>query len=557
MESLDRATYAKIYGPTAGDRIRLGDTDLWLEVEAEHTSYGDELLAGYGKTIRDGMLSSSRAGRASALDLLITNVVVFDPLLGVIKTNIGIKDGTVVGVGRAGNPDVVDNVELVLGAHTGIVPGEGMIATPGYIDSHTHLPTPAVIPTAISAGITSLIGMGYGGVFDQGVTPRYNLERLLEAFEGWPINVGLLARAVESASALEQAAEHGACGFKVHEDPGGFPAIIDTALTVADALDVQVAMHTDSSNEAAEFQDTIDAIAGRTIHAYHVEGAGGGHPDMLEVVAYPNVLGSSTTPTLPFTVSTEKEHVRMIMNVHRGNAVIAEDVVAAEYRVRLATIAAEQVLQDMGAIPIVGSDSQGMGRIGELATRTWQTAHVGKHLSIANGEPAQSNDNARLLRYLAKLTINPARAHGLADVVGSLSPGKLADIVLWRPTFFGVKPDLVIKGGFVAWGLVGDGNAAVRNAEPLVYRPMFGGRGAAPASLSVGFVAKQAIEQRPAIRRRLQAISGCRNLTKADLVRNDASPNVRVDPDGPVVVDGREVDPPPAVELPLTQRYFM
>jgi urease subunit alpha len=551
--SIDRATYARLYGPTTGDRIRLADTDLWLTVEAEHTSYGDELLAGYGKTIRDGMLSTSRHSRASELDILITNVVVFDPVLGVVKTNVGIKDGHIVGVGRSGNPDVVDNVEMVLGAHTGVIPGEGMIATPGYVDSHTHLPTPAVVPAAISAGITTLIGMGYGGVFDQGVLPLYNIERLLEAFEAWPINVGFLARAVHTPGALERALENGASGFKVHEDPGGFPAIIDTALTVADQQDVQVAIHTDSSNEAAELQDTIDAIAGRTIHAYHVEGAGGGHPDMIEVVAYPNVLGSSTTPTLPYTVSTTKEHVRMIMNVHRGNAAIPEDILAAEYRVRLSTIAAEQYLHDVGAIPIIGSDSQGMGRIGELAIRAWQTAHRGKEL---NGT-TEDNDNPRLLRYLAKLTINPARAHGIAGSVGSLEPGKLADVVLWKPAFFGVKPELVVKGGFVAWGLVGDGNAAVRNAEPLVYRPMFGGIGSAPASLSVAFVAEAALNRRPRITRALRAVSGCRNLTKSDLVLNSGSPEVRVNPHGPVTVDGREIDPPPAVELPLTQRYFI
>jgi urease subunit alpha len=552
---VDRATYARLYGATVGDRIRLGDTNLWLTVEADHASYGDELLAGYGKTIRDGMLSSSREHRASALDLLVTNVVVFDPVLGVVKTNIGIKEGRIVGVGRAGNPDVVDNVELVLGAHTGIVPAEGLIATPGFIDSHTHLPTPAVVPVALSAGITTLVGMGYGGVFDQGVTPRYNFDRAFEAFEAWPINIAFLARAVLDVSALEQALEHGASGFKVHEDPGGFPAIIDTALSVADDHDVQVALHTDSSNEAAEVQDTLEAIRGRTIHAYHVEGAGGGHPNMLEVVAHAHVLGSSTTPTLPFTVSTEKEHVRMIMNVHRGNAAIPEDVQAAEYRVRVTTIAAEQELHELGAIPIIGSDSQGMGRIGELATRAWQTAHRVKEITGR----ADKSDNETLRRYLAKLTINPARAHGLADVVGSLEPGKLADIVLWRPTFFGVKPELVIKGGFVAWGLVGDGNAAVRNAEPLVYRPMFGGIGAAPASLAVAFVSQAASEKprRLRVSRALETVRGCRNLTKSDLVANAACPEVHVRPDGPVTIDGREVTLRPATELPLTRRYLL
>lgn len=553
--TVDRSTYARLYGPTVGDRIRLGDTDLWLEVEADHASYGDELLAGYGKTIRDGMLSSSRERRASALDLLVTNVVLFDPVLGVVKTNIGIKDGRVVGVGRAGNPDVVDNVELVLGAHTGIVPSEGLIATPGFIDSHTHLPTPAVVPVALSAGITTLVAMGYGGVFDQGVTPRYNFDRALEAFETWPVNIAFLARAILDRSAMEQALEHGASGFKVHEDPGGFPAVIDAALDAAEAHDVQVALHTDSSNEAAEVQDTLDAIRGRTIHAYHVEGAGGGHPNMLEVLEHPHVLGSSTTPTLPFTVSTEKEHVRMIMNVHRGNAAIPEDVRAAEYRVRVTTIAAEQELHDLGAIPIIGSDSQGMGRIGELATRAWQVAHRMKELH-GRKDP---HDNATLLRYLAKLTINPARTHGLAASVGSIEPGKLADIVLWRPQFFGVKPELIIKGGFVAWAPVGDGNAAVRNAEPLVYRPMFGGLGASPASLGIAFVsAATDLKRRMRTTRQLEAVHGCRHLTKRDLVANEACPVVRVPPDGGLVtIDGREVELHPAATLPLTRRYLL
>jgi urease subunit alpha len=428
-----------------------------------------------------------------------------------------------------------------------------MIATPGYIDSHTHLPTPAVVPAALSAGITTLIGMGYGGVFDQGVMPRYNLERLMESFATWPVNVGFLARGVHTAAALEEALETGVCGFKVHEDPGGFPAVIDTALTVADAHDVQVALHTDSSNEAGELSETLAAINGRTIHAYHVEGAGGGHPDMLEVVAHSHVIGSSTTPTLPFTVGTAHEHVPMIMNVHRGNVALREDVEAAEHRVRVATIAAEQMLHDLGAIPIIGSDSQGMGRIGELGIRTWQTAHRVKQL--ADTRPASDND--RLLRFLAKLTINPARAHGLADAVGSLEPGKLADIVLWRPAFFGIKPDAVIKGGFVAWAPVGDGNAAVRNAEPLVYRPMFGGSGLAPASLTVAFVAAAAIDRGLPGGRTLVPVRGCRNLGKTDHVRNDACPDVRVLPGEPVTVDGKPCAPPPAEELPLAQRYLI
>ncbi len=554
---LDRATYARLYGPTAGDRIRLGDTDLWLEVERDSNAYGDEPVAGFGKTIREGMLASSREARASALDLVVTNAVIFDPALGVLKAHIGIKDGRIVGIGRAGNPDVTDDPDMVIGAHTGTLPAEGMIVTPGLVDSHVHLATPSVLPTALAAGVTTLVCMGYGGVFDQGVNPRPNLARLLEAFESWPLNVAFLARAVQDAGAMEQALEAGAAGFKVHEDPGGYPPIIDQALRVADAHDVQVAMHTDSLNEAAELADTIAAIDGRTIHAYHVEGGGGGHPNTLEIVREAHVLASSTTPTLPHTIHTTAEHRAMIMTVHRGNTSLAEDVAAAEERVHEGTIAAEQVLHDLGAIPIVGSDSQGMGRIGELGVRTWQTAHRMKEL---RGSPT-SHDNERLLRFLAKVTVNPARAHGLAHLVGSLEPGKLADLVVWRPEFFGIKPQLVVKGGFVAWGPVGDGNATTRIAEPLVYQPMFGGLGRAPASLAVGFVsasAAHAARRHPlGLRRPLVAVSGCRGLAKADLVRNAACPEVHVEPGGQVSIDGVRVVPRPATDVPLSRRYLL
>jgi urease subunit alpha len=554
---LDRSTYARLYGPTTGDRIRLADTDLYLEVTEDATSYGDEVLAGFGKTLRDGMLSTSRANRASVLDLLISNVVVFDPVLGVIKTNIGIKDGRIVGVGRAGNPDVVDNVDLVLGAHTGVIPGEGLIATPGVVDSHVHLATPSVVPAALSAGTTTLVSMGYGGVFDQGVAPSRNLELMVEAFEAWPINVAFLARAVRDHSALERALESGVSGFKIHEDPGGYPSIIDAALSVADTHDVQVAMHTDSLNEAGELAETIEAIAGRTVHAYHVEGSGGGHPNTLEIVSQPHVLGSSTTPTLPFTVSTAAEQASMIMIVHRGNPGLPEDRAAADDRVRTGTIAAEQELHDLGAIPIIGSDSQGMGRVGEVGIRTWQTAHRMKQL---NG-PEGRNDNRRLLAYLAKITVNPARAHGIGHLVGSLEPGRLADIVLWRPDSFGVKPQLVVKGGFVAWGLVGDGNATTRSAEPQTYRAMFGGEGGAPRSLGVVFAAEAAVRSNAGRSARgarlLEAVRDCRGLTKASLVANAASPSVRVHPDGSVTIDGRLVDPRPATELPLTRLYSL
>ena len=556
---IERPTYNALYGPTAGDRIQLADTNLVAEVEADHTSYGDEPLWGFGKTIRDSMGMSSHRDQDSTMDLIIANVVVFDPLVGIVKTNIGIKEGRIVGLGRAGNPDVTDGVDLAAGANTGWIMGEGMIATAGIIDPHVHLATTSLIPAALSAGTTTVVGMGYGHVSDLGVNPEYHFHRLMEAWEGYPMNVALLGRGSSSdRNPLERNMEMGAAGLKIHEDSASFTSVIDNALTIADEYDVPVCIHTDSNQEGGELEDTLAAIDGRTIHAYHIEGLGGGHPNVLELAGVPHVLGSSTTPTIPYTVSTFAEYPEMKMAVHRMHASLDEDLASLAWRGRGGTVAGESVLHDRGAIAMMSSDSQGMGRIGEVSIRTWQLAHRMKEAFGAEGP----NDNARILRYLAKLTVNPAITQGMADEIGSLRAGLLADIVLWRPEFFGVKPQLVLKNGFVVWGPVGGGNDSTRLGQPQIYRPMFGSYGLAPASLGVAFVGQAAIDsglaERLKIRRRLSAVRNSRNLTKDDLVLNTASPNVRVAPDSlEVEIDGRVVDLPPAEVLPLTNRYFL
>jgi urease subunit alpha len=556
---IERPTYTTLYGPTVGDRIQLADTNLVAEVEADHTSYGDEPLWGFGKTIRDSMGMSSHCDQDSTMDLIIANVVVFDPLVGIVKTNIGVKEGRIVGLGRAGNPDVTDGVELVAGANTGWIMGEGMIATAGIIDPHVHLATTSLIPAALSAGTTTVVGMGYGHVSDLGVNPEYHFHRLMEAWEGYPMNVALLGRGSSSdRDPLERNMEMGAAGLKIHEDAASFTSVIDNALTIADQYDVPVCIHTDSNQEGGELEDTLAAIDGRTIHAYHIEGLGGGHPNVLELAGVPHVLGSSTTPTIPYTVSTYAEYPEMKMAVHRMHASLDEDLASLAWRGRGGTVAGESVLHDQGAIAMMSSDSQGMGRIGEVSIRTWQLAHRMKEVFGADGP----NDNARILRYLAKLTVNPAITQGMAHEIGSLRAGLLADVVLWRPEFFGVKPQLVLKNGFVVWGPVGGGNDSTRLGQPQIYRPMFGSYGLAPASLGVAFVGQAAIDSglagRLNIRRRLSPVRNSRNLTKADLVLNTASPNVRVAPDSlEVEIDGRVVDLPPAEVLPLTNRYFL
>lgn len=558
---LDRRGYAGRYGPTTGDRIRLGDTNLLAEVEQDFTPYGDEPLAGFGKTIRDSMLATSRAGQDSKLDLLITSAVILDPLLGVVKGNIGIKDGRIVGVGRAGNPDVVDDPTLVMGSNTGIVPAEGLIATPGTVDAHVHLSSTSLLWAALAAGTTTVVGMGYGGVWDLGVNPEYNLHRMLDAFEEVPLNVALHGRGSSSdKDALRRNVEQGSAGLKVHEDVAGYPEVIDAALTVADEQGITVALHSDTLNESGYLEDTLAAINGRTIHCYHVESAGGGHANVMEVVGQPNVFPSSTTPTLPYTVNTVAEHFDMIMVVHRLSYLQEADVAAVRARVRPATVAAEGVLHDLGAISVISSDSQGMGRIGEVVCRTWQLAHRMKELRGPEGDGR--NDNGRIRRYLAKYTLNAARSFGLDGEVGSLEPGKLADVVLWRPEFFGIKPQFVIKGGFVAWAAVGDGNGSSRVCEPLIYRPMFGGLGAAPAPLSVTFTspagAKTLARRHPG-RRRLAAVRPTAGRGKADMLYNDSTPKVVVEPPdaGRVTIDGVPVEIPPAERLPLTRRYLL
>ncbi|MGH3094506.1 MAG: urease subunit alpha [Streptosporangiales bacterium] len=552
---MDRATYAALYGPTTGDRVRLADTGLSIEVEHDDTEHGDELLGGCGKTIREGLLVTSGA-RASELDLIVTNALVLDPLLGVRKTNIGIKDGRIVGLGRAGSPDALDGVDLAVGPHTGILPAEGSIVTPGVIDSHVHLSSPSLLDVGLSAGVTTVVGMGIGGVWDVGVNPKRNLDLMIEAWADVPLNVAFLARGSSARpEVLEAAVLAGAGGFKVHEDFGAQPAVVDTCLSVADSADLPVALHTDSLNESGLLADTLDATRGRTVHAYHVEG-GGGHPNLLEILAHPHVLASSTTPTLPYTTNTVAELLPMTMTVHRQNALSPGDLEVSRSRIRGHAIAAENALHDMGAVSIVNSDSMGMGRVGETIRRTWQLA---AHAKACAGEPAGGNDNARVLRYLAKITINPAIAHGMAEHVGSISPGKLADLVLWHPAWFGAKPDLVLKSGFVAWGLSGSGAASTRLGQPRRYRSFFGGMGGAPRRLAHVFVAREAYE---GAARRLPAgasylpIASARRLSRRNLLRNTAVPAVTVPTDGsPVLVDGTPTGLPAATALPLTRLH--
>jgi urease subunit alpha len=554
---LTRAGYASIYGPTTGDRIRLGDTELLLEVEADDTAHGSEPLVGFGKTVRDGQLTSGRIAPDDALDVAITNVVLLDPLLGVRKTSIGVKDGRIAAIGRAGNPDSMGEVAVPLSAATGIVPGEGLIATPGAIDSHVHLLGPQIVPAALSSGTTTLVAMGYGGAFDLGIGPSGNLDRLLDAWRAVPLNLLPLARAsTADQDFLAAALGWGAGGFKVHEDVGAYPAIIDAALAVAERHDVQLALHADGLGEAATLEETLAAIDGRTVHFYHAEGCGGGPVNLLEAVSRENVLPSSTSPTVPFGEYAVAEHEEMIRTVHRLNPLFPNDLEAARGRVRGWTMAAESVLHDRGAISIMSSDSMGMGRIGEVTRRTWQLAHVMKG-AAGPGDPG--NDNERILRYLAKLTINPALAHGIAHEVGSLEQGKLADVVLWRPAFFGAKPQAVLKAGFAAWAPLGSGSGSTRLGEPIVYGSMFGGIGAAPAAVATLFASAAGAER---VRSRwpgpVAVVRGARTVRKRDLVRNGATPEVRVDPVGErVLVDGEPVELEPASNLPLNRAYFL
>jgi urease subunit alpha len=566
--NIPRKQYVELYGPTKGDRIRLGDTDLIIEIEKDLLVYGDELVFGGGKSIRDGMGQASGILSKYSLDLVITNTILIDPFMGIIKTDIGIKDGLVLAIGKAGNPNVMDGVHdnLIVSANTEVISGEHTICTPGTIDTHIHFISPQQIVEAICSGTTTMIGGGTGpseGTKATTCTPGpWNIHRMLESLDEYPLNFGLLAKGNDSLepALLEQISE-GACGLKLHEDWGTTPATIDAALRVADKTDTQVAIHTDTLNECGYVDDTIDAISGRTIHTYHTEGAGGGHaPDILKIAGEINVLPSSTNPTRPFTVNTLEEHLDMMMVCHHLNPSISEDVAFAESRIRAETIAAEDVLHDIGAISMYSSDSQAMGRVGEVTTRAWQTADKMKKMSGRLKLEKGNNDNLRVKRYLAKLTINPAITHGISDYVGSLQPGKIADIVIWTPQFFGIKPKLIIKGGFIAYSLMGDANASIPTPEPVYYRPMFGAKGKARYSTSVTFTSKAAIrnglQKKLDLKKKLLAVKNCRNISKKSMVYNNLIPKIEIDPETYVVkVDGKLATTEAAKELSLSRLY--
>ncbi|TAG11007.1 MAG: urease subunit alpha [Verrucomicrobia bacterium] len=568
-----RANYAATYGPTVGDRIRLADTELFIEVErdlvVEGGGYGNEVKFGGGKVIRDGMAQSPLALDEEVPDLVITNAVILDAAHGVIKADIGIKHGRIIGIGHAGNPLLQDGITMIIGAATDIIAGEGCIVTAGGIDSHIHFICPQQIEHAIAAGITTLIGGGTGpshGTYATTCTPgKWNIHRMLEAAEAFPVNIGFLGKGnCSSPEPLREQVLAGAIGLKLHEDWGTTPAAINTCLGVADEFDVQVAIHTDTLNEAGFLESTLAAFKGRTIHTYHSEGAGGGHaPDIIRVCGEPNVLPSSTNPTRPFTSNTIDEHLDMLMVCHHLDSRIPEDVAFAESRIRPETIAAEDILQDLGAISMTSSDSQAMGRIGETITRTWQTAHKMKvQFGKLEGPSHSAADNFRALRYVAKYTICPAVTHGIAHEVGSIEVGKLADIVIWKPAFFGVKPETILKGGLIAWANMGDPNASIPTPQPTMYRPQFGAFGKAIGATSVTFVSAASLATGNLVDlhlgKRLVAVKNCRSITKADLPFNDAMPVITVDPDTyTVTADGRELRCEPLSELPMAQRYFL
>jgi len=565
---IDRRTYAGHYGPTTGDRVRLADTDLVIVIERDATVYGDEAKFGGGKSIRDGMGQSATASRAAGSpDLVITNVVIVDSS-GIRKADVGVRDGRISAIGKAGNPGVMDGVspELVIGATTEVLAGEGHIMTPGGIDTHVHFISPNQIPEAFYSGITTVIGGGTGpttGTKATTCTPgAWHIRRMYEAAEAFPLNFGFFGKGSASApSALREQILAGAIGWKLHEDWGATPAAIDQCLSVAEEFDVQVTIHTDTLNEAGFVEDTIRAIAGRTIHTYHTEGAGGGHaPDILRLCGEPNVLPSSTNPTMPFTRNTLDEVLDMMMVTHHLSPSVREDVAFADSRTRRETIAAEDVLHDLGALSMMSSDSQAMGRIGEVICRTWQTAdRMKRQRGALPGEMAGS-DNLRVRRYIAKYTINPALAHGIAHEIGSIEVGKLADLVLWQPAFFGVKPELVIKGGLVAGAMMGDGNASIPTPQPVIARPMFGAFGGARQACSVHFVSQAGAQSGAlsGLTRRFVPVRGCRTVRKRDLVLNDALPHIQVNPDTfEVRADGQLLTSEPADVLPLAQRYFL
>ncbi|GAA1959979.1 urease subunit alpha [Catenulispora subtropica] len=560
--------YTAVHGASTGDRIRLGDSGLMVRVEADSQEPGEEFLAGFGKTARDGMHLKAAAVRDTC-DVVVSNVVVIDAVLGIRKTSIGIREGRICAVGRAGNPDTVDDVDVVVGTGTIIIPGEGLIATAGAVDTHVHLLSPRIMEASLASGVTTIIGQEIGPMWGVGVNSPWMLRRAFNAFDAWPVNVGFLARGSSSdpAPLAKALVEGGASGFKVHEDMGAHTRALDTALRVAEEHDVQVALHTDGLNECLSVQDTLSVLDGRTIHAFHIEGCGGGHvPDVLSLAGVPNVIGSSTNPTLPFGRDAVAEHYGMIVSVHALKTDLPGDAALARDRIRAGTMGAEDVLHDLGVIGITSSDAQGMGRAGETVRRTFAMAGKmkGERGPLTGDGP--TDDNTRVLRYVAKLTINPAIAHGLAHEVGSLEVGKLADIVLWHPASFGAKPQMVLKAGFPAYGVTGDPNAATDNCEPLVYGPLFGAHGAAPADLSVAFVATAAAEaadpgrayDRLTSKRRRVAVRGTRGIGPADLVRNTRLGSVAVDPrSGLVTLNDVPVRSEPAARVSLNRLYFL
>ncbi|MBD8564684.1 urease subunit alpha [Oxalobacteraceae sp. CFBP 8763] len=565
MVTLSRQAYADMYGPTTGDRIRLADTDLVIEIERDFATYGEEVKFGGGKVIRDGMGQSQRL-REGVMDTVITNAVIVDHW-GIVKADIGIKDGLIAAIGKAGNPDIQPNVTMAIGGATEIIAGEGMIVTAGGVDTHIHFICPQQIDEALYSGITTMLGGGTGpavGTAATTCTPgAWHIHSMLQAADAFPMNLGFFGKGnVSQPGPLEEQVQAGAVGLKLHEDWGSTPAAIDNCLSVAERLDVQVALHSDTLNEAGFLESTVASFKGRTIHTFHTEGAGGGHaPDIIAAVGYDNVLPSSTNPTRPFTVNTLDEHLDMLMVCHHLDPAIAEDVAFAESRIRRETIAAEDILHDLGAISMMSSDSQAMGRVGETIMRTWQTAHKMKTQRGALEGDSSRNDNARVKRYIAKYTINPAITHGIAHAVGSLEVGKIADIVLWRPAFFGVKPSMVVKGGMIAASLMGDPNASIPTPQPVHYRPMFGAFGGGLRK-SFTFVSQSAFDAGIAgtlgLNKTTIAVRGTRGLRKRDMIHNGATPHMEVDPETyEVRADGRLLVCEAASRLPLAQRYFL
>ena len=568
---INRIKYANMYGPTTGDRVRLGDTELIVEVEKDHTVYGDEAKFGGGKTVRDGMAQSATATRDDGvLDFVITSVLVIDHW-GIVKADIGIKDGKIAGIGKAGNPDTMEGVDasMVIGASTEVHGGAGLIATPGGIDTHIHFICPQQIDHSLFSGITTMIGGGTGpadGTNATTVTPgAWNIRKMLEAADAFPMNLGFLGKGnCASVDPLKEQIEAGALGLKIHEDWGSTPAVIDASLKVADEYDVQIAIHTDTLNEGGFLEDTINAINGRVIHTYHTEGAGGGHaPDIIKAAMYPNVLPSSTNPTRPYTVNTIDEHLDMLMVCHHLDKSVPEDVAFADSRIRPETIAAEDILHDMGVFSMMSSDSQAMGRVGEVITRTWQTADkMKRQRGPLKEDEGSENDNFRVKRFLSKYTINPAITHGISEYVGSLEKGKLADIVLWKPALFGAKPEMIIKGGMIIGSRMGDPNASIPTPQPVIYRHMFGAYGKALQKTCATFVSQASVNsgviKEYGLEKIVLPVKNCRSISKKDLLHNDATPNIDVNPETyEVIVDGQLITCEPVAVLPLAQRYFL